>query len=56
MHDVHASSVSEMGMKSERERERERGRKKERKEEKKDDASAEGREMYDEMHLGNSTI
>lgn len=28
----------------------------ERKKERKDDASAEGRETYDEMHLGNSTI
>lgn len=37
-------------------RERKRARKKERKKEKRDDASAEGRETYDEMHLGNSTI
>lgn len=37
-------------------REGKRARKKERKKEKRDDASAEGRETYDEMHLGNSTI
>lgn len=42
-----------------KEREREKEEKEseeERKKEKKDDASAEGRETYDEMHLGNSTI